>query len=266
MLLYFILLSLSWSPMPTSGEVVDSFQDHCPQFFLRETPPVIGVPPSPVRICQRYQNVYRFATLYDKHNRIPVYSAYVYNPGKAKRPRTWMVEPQVSGDGWPKTRRSFLDEKKNIFKSPLGRLQELEDCNRGHLNPNGHQPDYSAKSSTFTLTNIVPQFIKLNSGAWNNYEQTTMQKMTRGCQQTFAVVGAVPGDTYIARGRVNRPSHLWSAACCLIDNNHLRSWAILARNDQNVVQKFTLGQLEEKLAQLYNVNHVSLFHSDCPRQ
>uniref|UniRef100_A0A8C5RUN6 ENDD1 protein n=1 Tax=Laticauda laticaudata TaxID=8630 RepID=A0A8C5RUN6_LATLA len=268
MLLYFILLSLSWSQMPTSGEVVDSFQDHCPQFFLRETPPVIGVPPSPVRICQRYQNLYCFATLYDKHNRIPVYSAYVYNPGKAKRPGKWMVEPQVRGASlWE------LDSYLGIMSCPLKGSQailedykNLTDCNRGHLNPNGHQPDYSAKSSTFTLTNIVPQFIKLNSGAWNNYEQTTMQQMTRGCQQTFAVVGAVPGDTYIARGRVNRPSHLWSAACCVIDNNHLRSWAILARNDQNVVQKFTLGQLEEKLAQLYNVNHVSLFHSDCPRQ
>ncbi|KAG8138472.1 putative Endonuclease domain-containing 1 protein [Naja naja] len=114
MLLYFILLSLSWSPMPTSGEVVDSFQDHCPQFFLRETPPVIGVPPSPVRICQRYQNVYRFATLYDKHNRIPVYSAYVYNPGKAKRPRTWMVEPQLVNSMFQsemETERDFLNKK-----------------------------------------------------------------------------------------------------------------------------------------------------------
>uniref|UniRef100_U3FCT9 Endonuclease domain-containing 1 protein n=1 Tax=Micrurus fulvius TaxID=8637 RepID=U3FCT9_MICFL len=274
MLLFFILLFLSWSQMPTSGEVVDSFQDHCPQFFLRETPPVIGVSRYHVRICQRYQNLYRFATLYDQDNHIPVYSAYVYNPGKAKRPRKWMIEPQLINSMFQsdmETEGDFLNKKGprealHDSQAVLEDYKNLTDCNRGHLNPNGHQPDYSAKSSTFTLTNIVPQFIKLNGGAWNNYEQTTMQQMTRGCQQTFAVVGAVPGDTNIARGRVNRPSHLWSAACCLIDNNHLRSWAVLARNDQNVVQKFTLGHLEEKLAQLYNVNRVSLFHSDCPRQ
>ncbi|XP_060547790.1 endonuclease domain-containing 1 protein-like isoform X1 [Pantherophis guttatus] len=274
MLLLLITLSLSWSQMPTSGEVVGSFQDHCPQFFLRETPPLIRLPPRPVRICQRYQNLYRFATLYDKDNRIPVYSAYVYNPGQAKRPKKWMVEPQLINSTFQRemeTEGDFLNKKgpKEALcdsQAILNDYKNLTDCNRGHLNPNGHQPNYSAKSSTFTLTNIVPQFIKLNGGAWNNYEQTTMLQMTKGCQETFALVGAVPGDTYIAGGRVNRPSHMWSAACCVIDNNHLRSWGILARNDQNVVQKFTLGQLEAQLAELYNVNRVSLFHRDCPRQ
>ncbi|KAM6435928.1 endonuclease domain-containing 1 protein-like isoform 1-T2 [Liasis olivaceus] len=274
MLPLLILLSVGWSNMPTNGEVVDSFQDNCPQFFLRETPPVIRLPPHPVLICQRYKNLYRFASLYDKDNRIPVYSAYIYNPGKAKRPKKWMVEPQLINSAFQtemETEGDFLNKQgsKAALQSSQAILQDyknLTDCNRGHLNPNGHQPDYSAKSSTFTLTNIVPQNIKLNGGAWNNYEQTTMAEMTKGCQETFVVVGAVPGDTYIAGGRVNKPSHLWSAACCVIDNNHLRSWAILARNEENVVQSFTLGQLEDQLARLYNVNHVSLFHSDCPRQ
>lgn len=99
MLLLLFLLSASWSNMPTNGEVVHSFEANCPQFFLRETPPVIRHPPRSVRICQRYQNLYRFATLYDEDNRIPVYSAYIYNPGKAKRPKKWMIEPQVRGDG-----------------------------------------------------------------------------------------------------------------------------------------------------------------------
>ncbi|KAM3832758.1 endonuclease domain-containing 1 protein-like [Vipera latastei] len=274
MLLLLFLLSVSWSNVPTNGEVVDSFEANCPQFFLRETPPVIRHPPRSVRICQRYQNLYRFATLYDEDNRIPVYSAYIYNPGKAKRPKKWMIEPQLINSSFQpemETEGEFLNKKgsKEALQESQAILQDyknLTDCNRGHLNPNGHQPDYSAKSSTFTLTNIVPQFIKLNGGTWNHYEQTTMAQMTKGCQETFAVVGAVPGDTSVSGGRVNRPSHLWSAACCVIDNNHLRSWAILARNDQNVVETFTLGQLENQLAWLYNVNHVSLFHSDCPRQ
>ncbi|ETE59939.1 Endonuclease domain-containing 1 protein, partial [Ophiophagus hannah] len=176
-----------------------SSHDAADEFFLRETPPVIGVSPSPVRICQCYQNLYRFATLYDKQNRIPVYSVYVYNPGKATRPGKWMVEPQLINSTFQsdmETERDFLNKKGpwsslQDSQSVMKDYKNLKDYNRGHLIPNAHQPDYSAKSSTFTLTNIVPQFIKLNGGAWKNYEQATMQQMTRGCQQTFAVQTAM---------------------------------------------------------------------------
>lgn len=144
--------------------------------------------------------------------------------------------------------------------------KNLVDYNRGHLNPNSHQPDQDSKAATFTLTNIVPQHANLNGGAWNNYEQAIMQNKTRGCTETFAVVGAVPGNNYISGGRINKPGYMWSAACCVIDNNHLRSWAIIARNDENVVYPLTLGELEAKLGEMYNRNRVSLFDSECPRQ
>ncbi|XP_062990584.1 endonuclease domain-containing 1 protein-like [Elgaria multicarinata webbii] len=276
MRLVLLLVCVWWHNVPANGEVVDSFEDSCPQFFFRGVPPIIGLgPPHPARICQRYKNQYRFATLYDEDNRIPVYSAYIYNPGKAPRPNNWMVEPQLINPMLQpemETEWAFLnnhgakEEALQESQAILRDYKNLTGLNRGHLNPNGHQPDQDAKSSTFTLTNIVPQNIKLNGGAWNNYEQTTMASKTTGCKETFAVVGAVPGNNYIAGGRVNTPSFVWSAACCVIDNNHRRSWAIIARNDQNVVHSLTLGQLEEKLGELYNCNRISLFHTDCPRE
>ncbi|XP_061438646.1 endonuclease domain-containing 1 protein-like [Rhineura floridana] len=276
MLLVLLLAGLAWQNVPGHGEVVTSFKDACPQFFFRETPPSIGLePPCPARICQRYKNQYRFATLYDRDNRIPVYSAYIYNPGTAKRPSTWTVEPQLIDLTFQpdmETEWTFLqkhsahEEALEGSQAVLRDYKNLSGFNRGHLNPNSHQPDLDAKSSTFTLTNIVPQHINLNGGAWNNYEQSTMASKTEGCKETFAVVGAVPGNNFIAKGRVNKPSHVWSAACCVIDNNHLRSWAIIARNDENVVLTLTLGELERKLAELYNRNDIFLFDSDCPRE
>ncbi|XP_060101988.1 endonuclease domain-containing 1 protein-like [Heteronotia binoei] len=275
MLLVFLFVCVGWLTMPGDTEVVTSFKETCPEFFFRETPPRIGHTHAyMVPICQRYRNQYRYATLYDQANRIPIYSAYIYNPGTAKRPNNWMVEPQLvdlslqpemASEGSLLKRFRATQAELRYSQAVLQDYKNLTGYNRGHLNPNSHQPDLDAKKATFTLTNIVPQYIKLNGGSWNNYEQQTMQSNTQGCRETFAVVGAVPGNNYIAGGRVNKPSYLWSAACCYVNNNHLRSWAIIAANDKDRVEELTLGQLEEELAELYQEDSISLFHGDCPR-
>ncbi|XP_048357445.1 endonuclease domain-containing 1 protein-like [Sphaerodactylus townsendi] len=276
MLLVLFLVCVWWCNIPGDAEVVNSFEETCPQFFFKGVPPGVGLQPNrPAWICQRYKNQYRYATLYDKDHRIPVYSAYIYNPGQAKRPKNWMVEPQLVDELLPPEMSSesaivkkFRSTQAELMKSQAVSqdYKNLVDYNRGHMNPNSHQPDLDAKKSTFTLTNIVPQYIKLNGGTWNQYEQYTMSSNTQGCKETFAIVGAVPGNNYIANRRVNIPSYVWSAACCFIDNNHLRSWAVIASNDENVAEDLTLGELEEVLGVLYHGRSVSLFHSDCPRE
>lgn len=157
-------------------------------------------------------------------------------------------------------------EKISQSQAILHDYKNLTGLNRGHLNPNGHHDDYSSRMATFTLTNIVPQDEKLNGGAWNNYEQQTMIRRTQGCKTTYVIVGAVPGNNYIAKGRVNKPSHLWSAACCMVDNNYIKAWAVIAENDKNQVELLTLGELEDTLTELYGRGQVSLFDSDCPRE
>uniref|UniRef100_A0A8C7DWW4 Uncharacterized protein n=1 Tax=Naja naja TaxID=35670 RepID=A0A8C7DWW4_NAJNA len=81
--------------LPATGEVVQSFSQ-CHQFFLNGTPPNV-VPEKPARICQKYNNKYHFATMYDKSRRIPIFSAYKYESGSGRRPTVWMIEPQVRG-------------------------------------------------------------------------------------------------------------------------------------------------------------------------
>ncbi|NXU58356.1 ENDD1 protein, partial [Turnix velox] len=258
------------------GEVVTSFESSCPQFFFQETPPNEALEPeNPAWICQRYKNQYHFATLYDRGERIPVYSAYIYQPAPGKRPKTWLVEPQLVSPKYPKTMEREWTLL-NYFNMSLEQLSEsqailtdyknLTGLNRGHLNPSGHHPDFNSRTATFTLTNIVPQHAKLNGGAWNNYEQQTMMRKTQGCNTTYVVVGAVPGNNYIAKGRVNKPSFLWSSACCEVDTNHRRAWGVIAENDRNEVQLLTLGELEDVLSDLYGRNQVYLFDSSCPRE
>ncbi|NXQ96158.1 ENDD1 protein, partial [Sagittarius serpentarius] len=276
-MLLLLLLQISASCLWLGrSEVVTSFESSCPQFFFRETPPNEALEPeSPAWICQRYKNQYYFATLYDKSRRIPVYSAYLYQPGPGKRPKTWLVEPQLVSPTYSKSmeRERTLLGYFNISLEQLSKSQailkdykNLTGLNRGHLNPSGHHLDSSSRTATFTLTNIVPQDEKLNGGAWNNYEQQTMMRRTQGCNTTYAVVGAVPGNNYIAKGRVNKPSHIWASACCEVDTNHRKAWAVIAENDKNKVQLLTLGELEDALTQLYGGDQVSLFDRDCPRE
>ncbi|XP_013150101.2 endonuclease domain-containing 1 protein-like [Falco biarmicus] len=273
LLLLQVLASCLWLGC---SEVVTSFESSCPQFFFRATPPNEALEPeSPAWICQLYKNQYYYATLYDRNRRIPVYSAYLYQPGPGKRPKTWLVEPQLMGPTHPKTMErewtllnyfSVTLEQLSKSQAILQDYKNLTGLNRGHLNPSGHHSDSGSRTATFTLTNIVPQNEKLNGGAWKNYEQQMMIRRTQGCNTTYVIVGAVPGNNYIAKGRVNKPSHIWSSACCEVDTNHRKAWAVIAENDKNEVQLLTLGELEDRLTQLYGRDQVSLFDSDCPRE
>ncbi|NXN26046.1 ENDD1 protein, partial [Nycticryphes semicollaris] len=275
MLLLLFLLVLESCLWLGHSDVVPSFQS-CPQFFFWETPPNDALQPNnPAWICQRFNNQYHYATLYDRDLRIPVYSAYRYQPGNAKKPgHIWMVEPQLIGPDFPNAMETETDliRELKVTLEQISHSQAIPDdyknvkgLNHGHLNPTSQQPTYSSKKATFTLTNIVPQDETLNNGAWNRYEVKMMIKNTKNCATTYVVVGAVPGNNFIANGRVNIPSHIWSSACCEIGTNERKAWAVIAENDKNEVQVITLGDLENRLTQLYRKGQVSLFHPDCPR-
>ncbi|NXL70289.1 ENDD1 protein, partial [Leptocoma aspasia] len=256
------------------SEVLDSFEN-CLQFFYENTTPNDALhPQKPAWICQRFRNAYRYATLYDRDRRIPVYSAYVYQPGHGKKPHSWwFVEPQLIDRSKPlkaMERESdlikkymFTPEQIKDSQAVLDDYRTLEGLDRGHLCPSGHQDSRENKTATFTLTNIVPQDSLLNHGRWNDYEHKTMSKITKGCTSTYVITGAVPGNTNVAEGRVNRPSHIWSAACCLVGTEPRYAWGAIAENDKNEVEVVTLGELENRLKNLYGGKTVTLFKDGC---
>uniref|UniRef100_A0A8C6X9G4 Endonuclease domain-containing 1 protein-like n=1 Tax=Naja naja TaxID=35670 RepID=A0A8C6X9G4_NAJNA len=269
MLLLWVFLSLAaFFLLPATGEVVTNFKP-CKEFFLDGNPPDLK-PMNPARICQRYNNQYRFATMYDK-TRIPC-TAYRYNPTGGDRQLDWMIEPQVRGVPILKLNIHKLEatlkeqsvscgiDQKILEKSQAVdrdyRAANRQD--RGHLAPSSHQPDQESKVATFTFTNVVPQFMTLNQGQWREYEENIN---AAGCRETYIIAGAVPGKN-TTNNRVNVPSHIWAAGCCVLQEGK-RSWAVIAQNDRNNVEHITLGELQGQLVELYKKKNIDLFNKAC---
>nr|XP_028602142.1 endonuclease domain-containing 1 protein-like isoform X3 [Podarcis muralis] len=267
MLLPFLLYGAAHFLAAAKGEVVQDFKN-CLEFFLDKMPPGESLtPPREAKICQFYRNAYRFATMYDREKRIPIYSAYKCKPGKGHRYQGWMIEPQLVD---PTLGKGMEDEREtNIAATGIKKSQATFDdyaqalsIEKGHLNPVSHQPDEDSRAATSTLTNIVPQYSKLNEGAWAEHE-SLLKKEAQACHDMYVLVGAVPGDEYISDLRVNKPSHIWSAACCVLDNQHRKSWAALAKNSENEVKEYSLETLQKILAELYGKKKVDLFNGSC---
>uniref|UniRef100_A0A8D2PAJ9 ENDD1 protein n=1 Tax=Zosterops lateralis melanops TaxID=1220523 RepID=A0A8D2PAJ9_ZOSLA len=258
------------------GEVVNSFAS-CPQFFYRGTfPNDVLEPQNAAYICQHYSNSYRFATLYDRDRRIPVYSAYKYQPGSGKRPHTWsFVEPQLIGNNSLKDMEREWDLREN-HSIPIDQIKEsqavLEDYekaifwDRGSLSPSGHQDDTDSKTATFTLTNTVPMDSYLYTDQWYNYESEILPNFSKDCTTTYVITGAVPGNINISDNRVNVPHYIWSAACCLNGIEPMKGLGFIANNENSHKEKLKLGELEDKLSTLYSGRTVTLFDNACPRQ
>ncbi|XP_051869078.1 endonuclease domain-containing 1 protein-like [Pristis pectinata] len=143
-LLWFLLLAIS-HPRTVQGEVVENFQQ-CNSSFKDHIPPQgFDGMRNLVRICQRFNNRYHFATLYRTDLRIPVYSAYTYQTPrtmeKTNRPCTWFYEPQCT------PRQRFLQHRSTVLGPDeagwsLEDGKESEPSTRGALySAGGSSPD-----------------------------------------------------------------------------------------------------------------------------
>ncbi|KAF2988345.1 hypothetical protein EK904_010502, partial [Melospiza melodia maxima] len=167
-----------------------------------------------------------------------------------------LINPGYSKDMATET---YIEKTYHITLQQIGQnqaitkdYQNLQGLDRGQLSPIDHQSGDNSKMATFTLTNIVPQNSTLLKGAWKEYENQMMAQNTQGCKTTYVITGAVPGITYISNNRVNVPSYIWSAACCLGDEEPTKAWGAIAENYRNVVTVYSLGELEEKLSNFYS--------------
>ncbi|KAF6725704.1 Endonuclease domain-containing 1 protein [Oryzias melastigma] len=226
MLLFLLLVFLPAVPIET--EVVGTLAD-CLGFFVKETPPEIpdilvgGNILNQTRykiICQTFEDIRRFLTLYDTDNKIPVFSAYRFTgaPSKSKRPggNIWKIEPQLEDDINMRSLRQSDTLRNQATDSDYSNDQGYH---KGHLYPNSHAPDMDAKRSTFTLTNAVPQVGSFNCGNWAQMEKRTKCFMEKNCInasgkiEAFVVTGAEPGNETL-NNTMNIPSRMWSAFCC----------------------------------------------------
>ncbi|XP_055768569.1 endonuclease domain-containing 1 protein-like [Salvelinus fontinalis] len=275
---------------------VEKFDQYCNHLFVKGTTPnlpgilVGGTVQNQNRyklICQKYKKIYRFATLYDTTNRIPVFSAYTFTGDGGKRPenKSWMIEPQLENITIKemKTQEELKVHNNNIdiiinhqaadadyYKQYRKNNKKFLD--RGHLFPCSYAPDNDTKMSTFTLTNIVPQYHTFNGGSWEKMELNVRESLEENCTnnnkiKAYVVTGAVPNKkNNKLKERVNIPDILWTALCCY--NNKKNKWMAGAHWGENVpngktFKLKTLGELEDKLKNSYKVDGFQVFPKKC---
>uniref|UniRef100_A0A673IQC3 Si:dkey-85k7.11 n=1 Tax=Sinocyclocheilus rhinocerous TaxID=307959 RepID=A0A673IQC3_9TELE len=189
------------------GTVSDSFKE-CSQFFYMHTVPTGIRGDNLKRICQRYGDKLRYATLYDSSRRLALYSAYTFkkSDGQRRMDTPWMYEPQ---------RIHHITLSIYCCCSVNMSFYMVFDC---PLNPDQHQADNQDKAATYTLTNVVPQITDLLEGPWAIYIDTVRRRLNNFCRgAAYVVTGVTVSGVTIRRGREDRmaiPKHLWSTYCC----------------------------------------------------
>ncbi|KAB5584652.1 hypothetical protein PHYPO_G00109970 [Pangasianodon hypophthalmus] len=146
-----LVLLLSAFSSPTLAEVVKEFdKSKCSEFFIQSPNRKIAITPTVFtekeykQICQRWNNRYRFATLYDTQRRIPVYSAYTFSGGEHNdRNGEWKNEPQLENSTKGPDMEKISDEDMDEFSyQAVNRDYEESKSNtnteytRGHVFPN----------------------------------------------------------------------------------------------------------------------------------
>ncbi|XP_054454360.1 endonuclease domain-containing 1 protein-like [Anoplopoma fimbria] len=244
----------------------------CLPVFYKSWPPkgLVGTP-----ICQRYYNQYRFATLYSRPRRSPWFSAYLYSAPAGKRPTaSWKFEPQLAYPGAAGNMIPFppgpLDQ--NVVDSQAVDPDYINSSfSRGHLNPSLHHQTHEDRSSTFTLTNVVPQKVGSNDGPWEALEQEVNKTLAAYCLgEAHVVTGVIPyqsDERWLGNHRVAVPEYLWSAYCCPNYNNSLPkelrdafpTHATIGRNDRNSTEEIVpVSQTAKKQFRGYDVRKMPL--------
>uniref|UniRef100_A0A3Q2ZTJ1 Si:dkey-85k7.11 n=2 Tax=Kryptolebias marmoratus TaxID=37003 RepID=A0A3Q2ZTJ1_KRYMA len=224
----YLLCILTVSPVLVShlasAAVSDSFRD-CSQFFYMQMPPAGIRGTSLKRICQKYADKLRYATLYDSSRHLPLYSAYVFkkSDGKMWADTPWMYEPQLVSDDESGNMKALplSDDTPPLIEDSQAVLDDYVDAvdyRRGPLNPDQHQADPDDKSSTYTLTNIVPLITDFLDTSWNPYLDVVRRRLNNFCHgKSFIVTGVTVSGVAVKRDnrdRLSVPKYLWLAYCC----------------------------------------------------
>ncbi|XP_043954196.1 endonuclease domain-containing 1 protein [Gambusia affinis] len=215
---------LSCSVLMVSSAVSNSFRD-CSHFFYMQTPPAGIRGTSLKKICQKYADKLRYATLYDSSRRLPLYSAYIFkkSDGKGRADTPWMYEPQLVSESESSSMKvlPLTEDISPLMEESQTVLEDYTDAveyRRGTLNPDQHQADPDDKSSTYTLTNVVPLTTDFLETSWSPYLDTVRRRLNNFCHgKSYIVTGVTFSGGTVKRDnrdRLSIPKHVWMGYCC----------------------------------------------------
>ncbi|KAI5613747.1 endonuclease domain-containing 1 protein [Silurus asotus] len=275
----------------THMELVEHFHNsRCSEFFIKSPKQKHVITPTVLkgnqykRICQRWENEYRFATLYDTKNRIPVYSAYKYN-GKdppSQGNEEWKNEPQLESRSYNEDMKKITDAEMDEYYNQAVNRDYIK-YTRGHVFPCGYAADQDQADSTFTFTNVAPQTEHSNSEWAKKVEEKMKNEIINRCRPnhnnpTYIVTGVVPGNKWIPIKRkinnvyntinkgVNIPSYYWTAFCCVLDNVNISKAYLSLQNPSDdktyELTEMSVDRLNVQLTRLYE-QEFSVFSKLC---
>uniref|UniRef100_A0A673I941 Si:ch211-165i18.2 n=1 Tax=Sinocyclocheilus rhinocerous TaxID=307959 RepID=A0A673I941_9TELE len=230
------------------AKVSDAFE--CKEFFYRNTEPG-GMDQNAKKICQwTSKGIYYYATLYSVYHRIPLYSAYRFDPACSSdsgRPNVWHLEPQ--------NRRNQNDYKGNQAIS-----SDYSDTgyDRGHLYPNSFQCG-DGRTATFTLTNAAPMDPCFNRIQWGKSEKDLRKPSTHLRKYNIIPQREISEDPE----RVIVPSHIWTAVCYKHNSDDSKSFSFgyIGENlPEGSISVMGVSALNYRLSALYS-EHSDTSHS-----
>lgn len=149
---------------------------------------------------------------------------------------------------------------------------------RAPLNPDLHQAEPDDKSSTYTLTNVVPLITDVLIKSWNPYLDIIRRRLNNFCHgKSFIVTGGTVSGRTIKRenrDRLTVPKHLWMAYCCpWFDRNSpyevrfmfpsYGGYALNEQSEQSVVE-VPLKTLESFLKSQTDIDSdMTIFYKGC---
>ncbi|KAK3575382.1 hypothetical protein QTP86_025794, partial [Hemibagrus guttatus] len=275
-----LVLLLSVFSSLTLTEVVEDFESSsCSMFFIQIPNSKHVITPTVFRgdqykkICQRWNNKYTFATLYDRKHRIPVYSAYTFwgQNTNLRRNNDWKNEPQLENMNRPEMREITDAEIDNFFHQAVDRDYRGNNLyTRGHVFPYQYAGNQDQADSTFTFTNAAPQ-TKQSNGDWADQVETPMKGVIKNncnpnrSNPAFIVTGVVPGNKWIKIMRNNRiipkginiPIYYWTAFCCYSNQSTRISKAYLYWQNPELksyeTSYMSVNMLNERLSSYYKI-------------
>ncbi|KAL0151608.1 hypothetical protein M9458_053091 [Cirrhinus mrigala] len=282
------------------AKVVMCFEE-CKEIFYRATEP-IGMDQNAKKICQKFEHGgFYYATLYSVSHRIPLYSAYTFDPSCSStsgRTDDWHVEPQDEQDeihpsaldtlltiSQPESRTEYMvlekESDENIIKKYQAISSDYSDTGyvRGHLNPSSFQCKEGRKA-TFTLTNAAPVDVCFSRAHWKKWESTlksflkTKLDSDSGSATVYIVTGTViVANVHIIEKKISEdpekltvPSHIWTAVCYKhhTDDKKSFSFGYVGENQpEGVISLMSVADLNKRLSELSKTQPINIFVDDC---
>ncbi|UMM64415.1 DNA/RNA non-specific endonuclease [Aristophania vespae] len=151
------------------GAIIKSACAFCPQFFPNGIQPKVGT-----LLCNK-----GYAVGYSSYYKTPLWSAENLTDDSVQQAQNLHGRSNFYTD----YRLSLEDQVGNSDYRNSGYA-------RGHMTPSGDAPDRIKRMQTFLYSNVVPQDSDMNSGPWNQIEQS-VRKAAIDDGELYVVTGPI---------------------------------------------------------------------------